>query len=179
MTDVHPPRIVQVLSSYTNLSSITVRFNEPMNKNTVESAFAYAISGFVVTSATAVDPPNPQLVTLQLDNSLTAGANYLLEAPVSGEQLNDLAGNSLVHTNVPFTAGSDLPALAISLSGNQAVISWPAPSTGFMLQQADAIVTPVSSIAWTTVGTAPVVVNGRNTVSLTIGPGNKIFRLSQ
>jgi hypothetical protein len=80
-------------------------------------------------------------------------------------------------TNFTFVAGGGLPDLAITLSGGQAVISWPAPSTGFLLQGADAIVTPVSSISWTTVATAPVVVDGRNTVTVSATSGNRIFRL--
>ena len=47
------------------------------------------------------------------------------------------------------------------------------------LEEATAIVSPPAAIAWSAVGTAPTVVNGRNTVSVSVSSGNRIYRLRQ
>ena len=60
------------------------------------------------------------------------------------------------------------PALSASLSGSQLTISWPAGATGFTLESTDSLTNP----AWNAVGG---VVN--NSATVTIGPGNKFFRL--
>ncbi|PYX63925.1 MAG: hypothetical protein DMG78_31085, partial [Acidobacteria bacterium] len=61
-----------------------------------------------------------------------------------------------------------VPALTATRSGSELILSWPTSATGFTLESTGAL--PASS--WTTVGG---VVN--NSVTNTIGPGNKFYRL--
>jgi hypothetical protein len=170
-----PPTVVGVQSSALSLSNVVVQFSELMVEGDVEDLFNYSLPGFMIVGATL--EADGRSVTVQLENPLVLNTTYQIEV-LGG---SDLAGNPLSPspTNITFVAGGELPRLAISQSGNQVVISWPAPSTGFVLEQADGIVTPVSSINWTLVGTAPTVINGRNTVSVTVGSGTRIFRLRQ
>ena len=67
-------------------------------------------------------------------------------------------------------APSAPPSLSASLSGNQLTLSWPADAAGFSfkLESAGTLPTP----GWSTVGG---VVN--NSVKVTVGTGNKFFRL--
>ena len=58
------------------------------------------------------------------------------------------------------------PILSVSLSGTTLTISWPTSFTGFTLESKNALTDP----SWTTVGTA-------NPAVITIGTGNKFFRL--
>jgi hypothetical protein len=172
--DTTPPLALQAGSSYTNLSIVVLRYNELMDPLTGAADYlTYYLQGLVIQSASL--QADGQTVILQLQDPLTANVAYVLD--IMGG--SDLAGNYTDLTNLTFTAGADAPRLAIALSGSQSDISWPAPSTGFVLEQADEIVIPVSAIAWTPAGGMPMVVNGRNTVSVTNGPGKKIFRLRQ
>jgi hypothetical protein len=66
-----------------------------------------------------------------------------------------------------------LPRLVIRRQGNQVILSWPNPSTGFQLQETSVL----GPSEWANVGTAPSVVASNKQVSLTIGPGSRGFRL--
>jgi hypothetical protein len=171
--DTTPPRVLSARSSYTNLSEVVVRFNELMDPSGVQDTFNYALENISIDTATLA--ADGQSVVLQLGSALALGATYHLQ--VSGG--TDLIGLQLAPTNLTFAAGADVPGLAIALSGSQAVISWPAPAPGFLLESATQIVTPISSILWTPVTTAPTIINARNTVSLSLGSDNRIFRLRQ
>jgi hypothetical protein len=171
--DVTPPSVLSASASYTNLSEIIVRFSELMNLSDAQDLFNYALDDFSITTATLA--ADGKTVALQLGSPLTLGTTYQLE--VRGG--TDLIGHSLAPTNVTFLAGADVPGLAVALSGNQVVISWPAPAPGFLLESAPEIATPASAIAWSPVTTQPTVINSRNTVMLNLSSGNRIFRLRQ
>jgi hypothetical protein len=68
-----------------------------------------------------------------------------------------------------------LPRLAIRRQGNQVILSWANPSTGFQLQETSALNS--SGTGWANVGPAPSVVGANKEVSLPIGPGSRGFRL--
>ena len=71
------------------------------------------------------------------------------------------------------------PKQFITVTGDSAVISWPAPSTGFVLEQASALLTPGTTV-WSPVGIAPTVSGGMNTVTVTgAGAGQKFYRLKK
>ena len=179
LTDVVPdtngPVVLGVSTIDTNLALVIVRFNELINIDAAQDTFNYSVGEFQILTATLES--DQQTVTLLLETPLTAGNTYELEVrDVSDLVLLPVNPNP---TMLTFIAGTQPPALSISLSGSTAVISWPAPSTGFVLEEATDIVTPVSSITWAPIATAPTVVNGRNTVTLTITSGNRIYRLRQ
>jgi hypothetical protein len=68
------------------------------------------------------------------------------------------------------------PALTVTLSGNNVIISWPSPSTGFVLQENSGV---NNAAGWGTFS-GPVNDNG-TTRSVTISPpiGNEFFRLKK
>jgi hypothetical protein len=69
------------------------------------------------------------------------------------------------------------PRLSITLSNLSAIVSWPAPATGFYLQQNPAV---NQSANWTSNSLpAIIVVNGTNTVTVPATGGPKYFRLKQ
>jgi hypothetical protein len=67
------------------------------------------------------------------------------------------------------------PLLTITRSGPSAIVSWPSPSTGFVLQETASL----GNAIWTNVAQSPVD-NGTNK-SITITPpvGNKFYRLKK
>jgi hypothetical protein len=70
---------------------------------------------------------------------------------------------------------SGAPTLTITLTGSgTAILSWPASSTGFQLQQNSAL----GSGTWSNVANPVTVVNGQNQVTITTHPGNSFFRLA-
>src|SRR5262249_8146698 len=123
--------------------------------------------------STALEPDG-STVSCLMGVTLTGGDSYQMKV----SDVTDLAGHTLTPnpTLLTFTAGGDVPRLTITLSGTDAVISWPAPSTGFNLEQTSQLATP-GSIAWTPVNITPMVINGRNTVNVTATTGNSFFRL--
>jgi hypothetical protein len=67
----------------------------------------------------------------------------------------------------------DAPPLRIFRLGDDAILAWPHPSTGFQLQESPGL-TPT---AWTNVNLAPVLVEGEWRVSQPLTPAMKYFRL--
>ena len=70
--------------------------------------------------------------------------------------------------NDPTSAVGGAPALSVSRSAGSVTISWPAAVTGFTLESTDSLPAP----SWT-----PVSVGANNSVTITIGSGNKFYRL--
>lgn len=66
------------------------------------------------------------------------------------------------------------PLLTITHSGNSVVVSWPAPSTGWVLQQNGNLHTTNWTLSGYTVNTA----NGTNSITITPPTGNLYFRLA-
>ena len=68
------------------------------------------------------------------------------------------------------------PVLRIFLTQtNTAVVAWPAPSTGFLLQQN----TNLATTNWVTVTNIPIVVGSENHVIVNPPTGNRFYRLKQ
>jgi hypothetical protein len=81
-------------------------------------------------------------------------------------------GNDFALDDFSFSIAQ--PSLSIALSNiNSAVISWPSPATGFVLQQnAD-----LTTTNWTTNSDPIITNNGTNSITITPPRGNSFFRL--
>jgi gluconolactonase len=79
-------------------------------------------------------------------------------------------------TSIPvLVAGMpSVKSLRYSLTGNQLILSWPAPSTGFVMQQADQ---PDQPADWMASSLSPITTNGQKQVSVDITNAAKFFRL--
>ena len=73
---------------------------------------------------------------------------------------------------VPSTTGL-APTLFIQLSGNSVIVSWPSPSTGFVLRQSASLGIPV----WSEVVQAPGDNGTIKGVTLTLSLGGTFYRL--
>ena len=170
--DTTKPRAISVTSSTNNLMEITVHFNERMNIDDLRDPFTFFIveqGGFAVSSVEGADGKS---AILTLTAPLEVGSSYSVRV----ENARDLAGNAMVSTTLTFTVGGEAtPSLAISLSGGDVVISWPAPSTGFVLEEKNNL----TGGTWATVTGTPTVVAGRNTLTLTRTGTTRFFRLRQ
>ncbi|HLH57088.1 MAG TPA: hypothetical protein VKY92_26140 [Verrucomicrobiae bacterium] len=70
---------------------------------------------------------------------------------------------------------NQLPLLAISSANNSVLISWDAPSTGFVLQQTSVL----QPALWTSVTNPVQLVNARNQVTISPGTSALFYRLSK
>lgn len=66
------------------------------------------------------------------------------------------------------------PSLTAQVSGSNAVLQWPLSSTGYVLETTDDLAT---TNAWTTVTSAPIIVDLQNTVTNPISAGSRFYRL--
>jgi hypothetical protein len=71
------------------------------------------------------------------------------------------------------TAGA--PLLSIQITNSGVMLSWPAPSTGFVLQQNPA----VDTVNWTDVTNVVIVAGGRKQVLVSPAIQNKFYRLKK
>ncbi len=86
-------------------------------------------------------------------------------------------GTNVVSGSALLTVGAGAPALSVVRTGGSVVISWPAPSTGYVLEQTAELLTPATTV-WTPVGIVPTVSGGVNTVTISgAGVGLKFYRL--
>jgi len=170
--DTTPPAALQATSSYTNLFEVMVLFSERMIEQDVQDQFSYVLSGDQSTPASIALGPDGRTATLTFNAQLISGTLYELQIFA----VRDLGSNSISPnpTTLTFVGGhGGLPDLRIAASLNDIQLSWLAPSTGFVLQEANDVV----SATWNNVATAPVVANGRNTVTLTRPSVPKFYRL--
>lgn len=69
-----------------------------------------------------------------------------------------------------------LPTATLLFSGTNVILQWPTNATGYILQPTTNLISPV---VWTTNSSAPVIVNGQNTVTDLVSGGQKFYRLTQ
>ena len=119
-------------------------------------AFAVDISDLGLTAGTQV----------------TATANY--SAAPAGTH-NAVTLTTAFSNPLTLSQGTAGPKLIASRSGNNLVIAWPNSATGFILQSSDSL----SPAQWTDLSPQPPIVPAGNqsTATVTIGSGNKFYRL--
>ena len=175
--DVTPPHALSARSYPSNLNVVIVQFDEVMFEADAEDYFNYSIADLATANpTTAVLEADGRTLTLTFADALVSNVVYTLDIIL----VTDLVRLKIDPdpTHLTFTASVvQGPGLEITQLANNAVISWPAPSTGFILEQTDTLVLPAGTI-WAPVGVTPSVINGRNTVTIPIS-GTRIYRLRQ
>jgi hypothetical protein len=106
--------------------------------------------------------------------SVSVSANTV----VVGADRDDDAGTDSGSAYVYRLAMSGTPALTVTRSGNNVILSWPASATGFVLQESTALANPSSSTVWNP-GPAPVLSGEEYQITLPSPSGNRYFRLRQ
>ena len=104
------------------------------------------------------------------------GANPETGLALSGSTLygTTIGGGSEGYGTV-FSLSLPPPQLAIILSGQNVVLTWPTNATGFTLQST----TNLLPVIWSTVSPSPVIVNGLYTVTNPIEGKQQFYKLSQ
>jgi hypothetical protein len=178
--DTTPPHAIEAIGHYTNLFDIIVRFDERILPADATEPFDYNLHDTVGNLSgppvSGILLPDGKSVIIHYDTALTAGQAYELDVI----DVHDLVGLQISPnpTTLRFTAGEGgKPRLTVSYADYYVYVSWPAPSTGFVLEQSSSLSAP----NWTTVTQTPAVANGRNTVTITPGAGAeaRFYRLRQ
>jgi hypothetical protein len=172
--DTTKPRAISVTSSSTNLMEIIVNFDERMTADYMNDPFNFIIVELGGPPQSSLAGADGKSAVLTLGQPLVLGSRYNVQV----SNARDLANNTMDTMTLTFTAGgeSTAPSLAIALSGGDVVISWPAPSTGFVLEENTSL---NGATQWATVAGTPTVVNGQNTMNVTRTGTMKFFRLRQ
>jgi hypothetical protein len=104
-----------------------------------------------------------------------SGGEYTLDGTVGQPDAGSLAGGDYAIEGGFWSAIEEaLPRLAIRRQGNQVVLSWPDPSTGFQLQETSTL---ANESSWANVTATPTVVGSNKEVTLPVFPGSRGFRL--
>jgi hypothetical protein len=117
--------------------------------------------------------------TIDGGGNVSVGGTYSVTGTIGQPDAGTLSGGSysLIGGFWGFTGNSStpiiVPILDIGLSLPNVILSWPAPSTGFVLEQSPGLGSPV----WTVVGATVFVVGDRNTVTLPASATTRLFRL--
>lgn len=142
------------------LSDVRI-YNRALSTSEVQQLFTYE-AGLFVNLIKAVKPSfsNPLL-----------GTNYQLQV---SSDMTTRTNQGAWGKGTIFTISSP-PALTLTNTGPSVVLTWPTNASGFTLQSTTNLSLPV----WTTNFSAPIVINGQNTVTTPISGTQQFFRLSQ
>jgi len=113
----------------------------------------------------------------------SSGGNYTVTGTIGQPDAGTASGGSYTLTGgfmsvVTAIQTPGAPVLKVTRSGNNVILSWPAPATGFVLQEATALANPASSTVWNP-GAAPVLNGEQYQVTVPAPAGSKYFRLRQ
>ena len=101
--------------------------------------------------------------------TLTQGVNTIRAYAV------DNRGQFSATNSVSVVQTPGAPSLAVTRSGSSVIVSWPYPSTGFVLQQNSNL----STTNWTTAGFTVTTNDVSNSITLPAPTGSLLFRLKQ
>lgn len=114
----------------------------------------------------------------------SSGGNYTLTGTIGQPDAGTLTGGNYTLTGgflsiVTAIQTPGAPRLKVTRSGNNVIVSWPDPSTDYVLQETGALSTPSSSTVWTANGATINVNNGEKQITTPATAGNKYFRLQK
>jgi uncharacterized repeat protein (TIGR03803 family) len=142
--------------------------------NSNGTVFAINIDGTGFTNLHSFTAPSPPYYGVGTNSD---GANPYGGLVICGNTLYGTAkhGGSGAGGTV-FSITLPLPALNITLSGTNVVLTWPTNGISYTLQSANNLVPPVT---WSAVLPLPAVVDGQNTVTNPVAATQQFYRLSQ
>ena len=103
-------------------------------------------------------------------NTVYVNSLQFRDGTMTADQVLALGAATAAGIPIPLTSNPTLPTLAFNRTGTTVTISWNVAITGFNLDS-------TASLSASTWSPEPNVVN--NSVAITIGAGNKFFRLKR
>ena len=136
------------------------------------AAQTYSIDWYKIAGGGGTSTSGQYTVSGTIGQHDASGA--LTNGPVTGTNYYSVTGGFWSLIQVVQTPGA--PLLTVTHSGNQVIVSWPSPSTGFVLQQNANL---ANTNGWSTYGGTVNDDGTTKSVSLTPPTGNLFFRLKQ
>lgn len=122
----------------------------------------YAIDWFTVDGGGGLSSGGAYMLTGtigQPDAAIASGGGYTLEGGF--------------WSGFASTPTEPVPSLRIENHGASVTLAWPAPATGFQLEEA----TTLTAATWTNVNAVPTVVGGEQQVNQPLAPTARFYRL--
>jgi hypothetical protein len=112
----------------------------------------------------------------------SSGGNYTLTGTIGQPDAGTLSGGDYTLTGgfmsiVTAIQTPGAPLLKVTREGGNVIVSWPDPSTDFVLQEAGLLATPSSNTVWTDNGGTVTIDEGEKQITIAAPAGNKYFRL--
>lgn len=171
----------------TNNTAVYVWLPVIVPSNTVGMSFEFKIVGAGTNEYMTMGVSNENYFTMEskfLDDGVWMSSGVIEISKYAGKQTqlffsmngdSGLPDGKLSVRGIQFLTVAP-PTLNISVNGNQAVLSWPVITTGWQLEQTDAL---SSSNQWTDVTNAPGVLDYENTVTNVLNSGARFYRLKK
>jgi len=168
----HPKRLEILLASRAQKWHGCVSILRPLSSNLI-CLMAVLFGSGMVASAQTYDL---SWHVIAGGGGTSSGANYTLSGTIGQPAAGHLSGGNYtidggfwgIYAAIQ-TPGA--PLLSVAGAGSSVVVSWPAPSTGFNLQQNSNL----STTNWTAVAQSTNTVGGTNSVTIPATAGNLFF----
>jgi len=114
----------------------------------------------------------------------SSGGSYTLTGTIGQPDAGKSSGGSYELTGgfmsiVTAIQTPGAPLLSVVRNGNNVVVSWPDPSTGFSLEETTALADPPTATVWTATSATPAMVDGTLQVTIPAPVGKKYYRLKK
>ena len=117
--------------------------------------------------------------TLDSGGGAISGGRFALHGTIGQPDAGAMSGGAFTHKG-GYWGGLTEPAPRLSIrfaAGNRVALSWPFPSTGFVLEETSALAAQPQFTVWTAVMQTPVVVGANKEVTLFHTNQTRIYRL--
>ncbi len=143
-----------------------------MKKITIRTIFTTGLVLF--TTFAPAQSFNLDWSTIDGGGGASSGGSFSLNGTIGQPDAGAMSGGGFAISggfwNGVASGPESLPRLSIRLAGNDVVLNWPNPSTGYQLEQ-------TSATGWLDVVQPPTVSGGDKEVTLPINAAHRFFRL--
>lgn len=146
--------------------------------------FILSCLGFLVGASLLAQEYSIDWYSIDGGGGTSTGGGYTLIGAIGQADAGKLAGGTFELTGgflgiVTAIQMPDAPLLSVTRSGADVIVSWPSPSTGFILQETSVLAIPSSSTVWSPNGASQTLNGDQLQITIPAPTGNKYFRLYQ
>ena len=141
-----------------------------------------ALAGSLLVSSAQAQTYTIDWYSIDGGGGTSSGGNYTLTGTIGQPDAGASAGGNYTLTGGFMSIVTAIqtpggPLLKVTRAGNSVIISWPDPSTDFVLQETGALATPSVNTVWNPNLGVITFSGGEKRVTIAAPVGNKYFRL--
>lgn len=141
-----------------------------------------ALAGSLLVSSAQAQTYTIDWYSIDGGGGTSAGGSYTLTGTIGQPDAGASAGGNYTLTGGFMSIVTAIqtpggPLLKVTRAGNSVIISWPDPSTDFVLQETGALATPSVNTVWNPNLGVITFSGGEKRVTIAAPVGNKYFRL--